>query len=309
MCGGTATRPAAAQRGMLLGHGFASPPEARALHVRIGLADAAAVASVGAVDLGRIEIRAAEALFGSVPPRFALKRAPSDPPPFAEGDRVLLLLRGARSPYLLVDESHEVIRLGDAEAEATWRDAVLSVSAARSEPRTLAGLYLAWLEGSSPPLRAAAVAGLRHGLAPFRPLTPGERARLSALATDPDAPAEARRGAAAVAALEPGSRRALLAALPGGPDGADAEVLRIGLRASALARDPGTNAAVLRSLGHPDPAVRRIGLEFGSLARVDPALRARLEIMAGSEPDTTLRDLAAATLGAIDRGGPSRATH
>lgn len=299
---GTAA-PARAQHAMALGHGFAGPPQPRALHVRLALADAAAVATVDEVGLGRIRVREAEALFGAVAPAFELKRAPSSPPPLEAGDRALLLLRGARSPYLLVDEPHETLVLADAAAEARWREAVLALRTARDEPRALAALYLRWLEASTSGLRSAALAGLRDRTAPFQPLAAEELERLVELAGSAEAADAARSAAATIASQHPGGRRALLEQLPGEALGADPEVLLIALRAGALARDPALGPAVLRGLRHPRAEIRRAALQFGGLARSDPALRAQLETMAAGDSDTELRQLAQRVAEAT-RGGP-----
>jgi hypothetical protein len=79
-------------------HPGLTAPEPRPLHVQLAGVDAVAIATVAAVGLGRIQLVEARAVLGNPPATFELKRAPSAPPPLAEGDRVLLLLRGARTP-------------------------------------------------------------------------------------------------------------------------------------------------------------------------------------------------------------------
>ena len=166
----------------------------RPLLARLDLADAVAIASVERVELGRVHLRDAEVLIGSVPGSFELKRAPSSPPPLAPGERALLLLRGARSPYLLVDAPAELRKLPDAAAEGRWRGAVLALSEKRGDPALLE-LYLAWLDPAAPDLARAAVLGLDDPMAPFHPLPVAALLRLARFAGDARAELELRRAA------------------------------------------------------------------------------------------------------------------
>ena len=77
------------------------------------------------------------------PPRKAasLKRAPSAPPGLAVGERPLLLLRGARSPYLLVDRPGEILRVPQDADEEVWAreiGALARAGRASGSPDTLA---------------------------------------------------------------------------------------------------------------------------------------------------------------------------
>ena len=93
------TAPAERAPAQRLGvHGRLELPSGRPLHVRVALADAAAIATVDAVELGRIRVRDAVPVLGDVVAAFELKRAPSRPPALEPGDRALLILRGARPP-------------------------------------------------------------------------------------------------------------------------------------------------------------------------------------------------------------------
>jgi hypothetical protein len=166
----------------------------RPLLARLDLADAVAIASVERVELGRVHLRDAEVLFGSVPGSFELKRAPSNPPPLAPGERALLLLRGARSPYLLVDAPAELRKLPDAAAVGLWRGAVLALLEKRGDPALLE-LYLAWLDPAAPDLARAAVLGLDDPTAPYQPLPATALLRLARFAGDARAELELRRAA------------------------------------------------------------------------------------------------------------------
>jgi hypothetical protein len=167
----------------------------RSLHARLALADAVAVASVERVELGRVHLRDAEALIGSVPGSFELKRAPSSPPPLAEGERVLLLLRGARSPYLLVDAPSELQKLPDAGTELRWRNAVLALAQKRGDPPALLELYLGWLDPTAPDLSRAGLLGLDDPTSPFPPLPAEALLRLARFAGDARAELGLRRAA------------------------------------------------------------------------------------------------------------------
>ncbi len=173
----------------------------RPLHARVALADAAAIASVERVDLGRVRLRDAEALFGAVPDSFEIKRAPSRPPPLAEGERALLFLRGARPPFVLVDGPEELTKLPDARVESRWRGAILALVERRGEPPALLELYRSWLETGDSDLQRAAVLGLGDGTAAFHPLPERALLGLVGLARDARVPEPLRRGALLVARL------------------------------------------------------------------------------------------------------------
>lgn len=147
-------------------------PSQRPLHERLALADAAAIGTIRAVEPGRIHVEAATPLWGSPGESFALKRAPSSPPPLRVGDRALLILRGARSPYLLVDRPEEICIVADRAAEARWRTAFESLRAAGQAPAALRNLDLAWLAGPDTDLRE-----LARSCAPRQRSSPRRRRR------------------------------------------------------------------------------------------------------------------------------------
>jgi len=122
--------------------GHPLPPALRPFHERVAEVEVAAVVLVEQVGEGRIGVRRETVLAGAPPERFEVKRSPLRPPPLATGDRALLLLRGARPPYVFADQPSEVIRLSDAAMAARWQEAVRAVIAHRGEPAALVPIYL-----------------------------------------------------------------------------------------------------------------------------------------------------------------------
>jgi len=142
--------PAAA---LAQGIGHPLPPGLRPFHERLAQVDIATVVRVARVDEGRIEVVREDAIAGSPPERFEVKRSPLAPPPLATGDRALLLLRGDVPPYVFADRPSEVIRLeGDAMA-ARWSGAVRRAMEHRDEPARLVPVYLDWIDGGPETLR------------------------------------------------------------------------------------------------------------------------------------------------------------
>jgi hypothetical protein len=264
----------------------ALPPGPRPLHMRLAEADVVAIGTVAEIGAGRIAIVDAEALRGEASGRFEIKRSPSRPPPLAVGLSALLPLRGARSPYLLVDEPRELLVLEDEASVAVWRDAARQLLATRDDRRALLGLYLEWLDGPVESLRDAAGAALvdaRSGLLPLPAEVAGERARA---ALDPDRPASARRTSAMLAGSDAGATSALLAAIP--DEAPDPQVVELALRAGVARGDPGIEAALLRCLDHPDATVRRAAVGLARVANSEAVL-ARVREVAASDADENLR--------------------
>lgn len=140
--------PAAAQ--------FAGHPAAlglRPFHDRLAGVDVIAVVKVEQIDEGRVTVQREAALAGAPPERFEVKRSPLMPPPLATGDRALLLLRGARPPYVFADRPSEVIRLSDDAMAARWQAAVRQALAHRDEPAALVPVYLDWVDAGPATLR------------------------------------------------------------------------------------------------------------------------------------------------------------
>jgi hypothetical protein len=136
------------------------PPPRAALHQLAAEADVVVTALVSRVEEGRIQLTARAALRGQPPAVFELKRSPLRPPPLAIGDRVLLFLRGARSPYVLVGEPKEVMRIANDADEAAFRALLPKLLAAGSDPQSLAALYAGWLADGPAALRVAAASSL-----------------------------------------------------------------------------------------------------------------------------------------------------
>src|SRR5271157_4453508 len=155
------------------------PNRPRALHEIAASADAIAIGTIVSVSEGRIQVHDAIDVTGAVPAEFEVKRAPSTPPVFQTGDRALLLLRGARSPYLLADDPKENLVV-PAGGEVEWILALRTFADARHDPAQLRTLYFAWIDGENGTLRDLAVRGLVDPAAPFQPISPDlltERAR------------------------------------------------------------------------------------------------------------------------------------
>jgi hypothetical protein len=275
-------------------HGRLGLPSERPLHVRVALADAAAIATIEAVGLGRIRVRDAIPVLGDVAAAFELKRAPSRPPALEPGDRALLILRGARPPYILVDDGDETRTLFGAASEVLWREALREVH--RSLGAGLLDVYRSWLDGAQAPLRRAAVIGLGDPEAPFQPLPPLVADRLALLAIDPDADLELRRLSGRVATQSEVGRRALLVRLPGG-DGADSQVLAQALRIATVEASPGAGDALQRALRHPRVDIRLSALRIGPIFDGDAAARGEFERLAAEDPDPRVRAAALRALG------------
>src|SRR4029453_5530711 len=174
----------------------------RVLHVRLALADAAAAVTVREVEPARLRVAEVRTLWGELPAEFLVKRAPAAAAPLEVGDRALLLLRGARPPYVLVDRPEETIRLSDAEAEAAWSDALRAWRRVRERPAAWVPLFLAWIERGPDTLRDLAVQGLGDPEAPFQPLEPALYAELGRRAWDATRPPPVRRAAARLPPLD-----------------------------------------------------------------------------------------------------------
>ena len=138
-------------RAQFVGHPL--PPALRPFHDRVAEVDVAAVVLVEQVGEGRIRVRRETVLTGAAPESFEVKRSPIAPPPLATGDRALLLLRGARPPYVFADQPSEVIRLSDAAMTVRWQEAVREVLSRRSEPAALVPVYLDWIDKGPETLR------------------------------------------------------------------------------------------------------------------------------------------------------------
>ena len=283
-------------------------PRARAFHARLAQADAVAVATVKSVELGRLRFEDVRSLRGDVPNPFQVKRAPGAPPPLAAGDRVLLLLRGARPPYVLVDEPDETIRLADSASEERWSAAVLAWLAVRERPQAWVPLYLSWIDAGPDTLRDLAVQSLGDLAAPFQPLSPEVFVGLGTAAWDPARSLAARRAAAQLAFLSPEGSEALAEGLFAATD-ADPVIAQAALRV-APRQGARASALLLRGLEHGDAEVRRTALRTarGLGAGADAELRAAVERIAGDPAaESWLRADAQETLAALRAPGSEAA--
>lgn len=262
------------------------PSAGRPLHLRIAAADVVAVATIGTIDEGRIQVRDATILRGTAAKSFEIKRSPGHPPPFVTGVPAVLLLRGARPPYVLVDEPREVIVPSDAAGAQRWTEALRALFAAGDDPDKLLHTYLLWLDGDDETLREAAAAAFSDARAPFLPLGPKDAIDRANAAIDPRRSATNRRTSALLAATNPAGAEALLAGVPGPAE--DAQVVAMALRATTSAPRDRREAALLRALASDDPAMRRAALMSASLVWTE-AVAAKVAEIAKSDPDAGLR--------------------
>ena len=261
----------------------ALPPRDRPLHERIALADVVAVGTIGPIHEGRIEVREATVLRGQAPASFQIKRSPAAPPPFVTGVPAVLLLRGARPPYVLVDEPREVVLPSDAAAAKRWTEALRALFAAESDPTKLLHTYLVWLDGDDEALREAAGAALSSADAPYLPLGRDDALTRARAALDPLRVPAARRVSAALAISEPAGAVALVEGSPG--ESPDPQVVAIALRGAPSVSRELREAALLRSLSHESPAVRRAAV-MSAAALWSDAVAARVAQMAEQDPDS-----------------------
>ena len=262
------------------------PPGPRPLHLRIAAADIVAVGMVGAITDGRVEIRDATVLRGDAPASFEIKRSPAKPLPFATGVPAVLLLRGARSPYVLVDEPREIVLLRDAADATRWTAALQALEAASAEPNRLLQIYLAWLDGDDENLRDAAGAALSDFRAPFLPLGREDALLRARAALDPKRAAPTRRVSALLAVTQADGAAALVEGIPG--EAADPQVIATALRAVIPVAREQRVAALLRALADEERDVRRAALNAAPTLWTD-AVAARVATMATSDPDPQAR--------------------
>jgi hypothetical protein len=269
----------------------------RSLAARLALADAVAIATVTGETPGRLAFGEVRALEGALPDRFEVKRAPSAAPPLGVGDRAVLLLRGARPPYVLVDEPDETIRLADAAAEARWAEAIGGWLAVRGEPGRWLALYEGWIDTGPDTLRQLAVNGIVDRKAPIGPLPEAAGRRFGDLAWDTARPPAARRAYALLASLSEVGAARLAEGLQGAPPDCDAGVAVAAVQSAG--RRPALASAVLaRGLDHSDAEVRRASLlaAQGLRERADAELRERVARVAREDAESWLRADAERTL-------------
>jgi len=267
-----------------MAHGMVFGP--RPLHLRVAQADVVAIGTIAAIEPGRIAVRNAVALRGAPGASFEVKRSPSNPPPLAVGQQAVLLLRGARSPYVQVDDAKELVALRDAASARVWSEALGELLEAQSDPLRLLAVYLAWLDGDDPALRGAAGAALVDARSKLPEPTAAQALARARVALDATQPIELRRVSARVATGDPAGTAALLA---GTPDAlGDPGLVAIVLGAGALRKSPGLDDALARALASEDVEVRRAALRASEGAWSD-RVEARVRELSESEPDPSLR--------------------
>jgi len=290
-----ASAPARSQHGIV-------PPEDRPLHERLAAARIVAIATVAEVDVGRIAFEAVEPVLGRAPAELRMKRSPSKPPPWRAGDRVLLLLAGARSPYVWVDRPVEAVTLADADAERRVARAVRALDAVRVDAKARRDLYARWSDADAEPLASLGLRGLLDvgGMAGAMDAE-FARARAGA-AFDPELPVEARRRAARVAARHPRGVARLLEELAAD---SDPEIAEVALRFGLIVRDPRVEPRIVDLLDAPESELGRIGLELAALARGIEVER-RLSELAVGHPAEDVRDEAVDALERLRRNRTPR---
>lgn len=273
------------------GHGAGAEP--RALHTRLPLADIVAIGTVEAVGAGRIRVRDAEGLVGRVPREVEVKRSPSRAPGLEAGEDVLLVLRGARSPFLLVDTADEIVRLDGGAARARWRDAIsrlAEIGGRRRDPegRDLRDLYTGWLDGPWSDLRSQAVHGLRDTAAPFQPLPEGYLAERIRVAADTSWAPEVRDASALVATQNARGTALAVEALAAQCQATPRFVV-LALAGGAKLRVAESARAFASCLRSPAPGLRGAALSVAAAFAQHPDAQSALDEVATADPEPHLR--------------------
>lgn len=273
-------------------HGLPKPP--RPLHVRLAEADIVALGKIERVEMGRIDVTNAVALRGEPGDRFRLKRSPSQPPGLAPGERVLLLLRGARTPYLLVDEPREILKPASEEEAALWQAALGELLGAEGEAAQR-DVYLDWVDGPDDELRQAATRALADRRASTLPIPPEMARERARIALDPGRPLAVRRASAGIACQDPAGTRILLAGL--GTPGLDPAVVQLTLALGASQGLEGLQPALVAALRSPDPEIVAAAIPTAAFAASGPEVRAELARIAEQGESEELRAAAGRALG------------
>jgi hypothetical protein len=272
------------------------PKGPRPLHEIAAAADAIAIGTISSLSESRIHVRDAIDVSGAVPGEFDVKRAPSNAPIFRTGDRALLLLRGARSPYLLADDPPENVVI-PAGAELEWIVAMRAFAEARADPAQLRALYFDWIDAGNAGLREIGLRGLADPAAPFQPIAPAVLTARASRAVDPQATPAVRQACASVALLSAESSARLLHAVLQPGAAVDGSVYETALQGALLRQSDGLelNAALGRGLHSGDPMVRTIAVRYATNAS-DPAIANEVEKLAEQDPDIQVRQAAARAL-------------
>ncbi|MCP3984885.1 MAG: hypothetical protein GY723_10885 [bacterium] len=273
----------------------------RPLQARVALADLVVVAEIVGLSDGRIEAVSANRLKGTAPDRFEIKRRGSAGPPLAIQDRALLLLRGARSPFVLVDEPAETIRLLDTPGEDAWTQAITDVLTHRNNPSVLASAMLEWIDEGPAALRDTALISLGPLLAASDALRDEIALDRAAAAARSELPAEARAISAKLAGeCEIGQDR--LVAELAGADGLEASSLALALRLGSLRGHADLETLYRRALDSNDPELRRVAARDPATAlKIGQFAENALTRLAEEDPDQLVRRAARKTLTRMHR--------
>jgi len=279
------------------------PRQLRPLHVRIAAADAVVVATIGEVAAGRVQLLELTSLVGSVGDRAELKRSPSTPPPVSTGDRVLLFLLGARSPYRSVDTPREMVRLSDSEAEARWSRAVRALDANREDPAVWFELYSGWLESGPGSLQDLAVASLSDPSAPYQPLPGAFYAERADAAWDADRTLETRRASARLAILHAEGASGLALHASECRSDTDPDVIELSAVAAIRHGVALRDAAMLCALGHDHASVRMSAVKAVGRTHepTGKSVQMRIEQLATGDEQASVREAAQQALARIRR--------
>lgn len=230
------------------------PRLVRPPHERLAAADAVAFATVAAISADRYHLDQARVLIGDAPGSFQVKRSPSAPLPVEPEQRVLLFLRGARSPYLALDRAAELTRIEDPHEEDAWAASVRAL--ASDDPGERAELYAGWIEGGSAQRRAIGAAALRDPSARHTELDDSFYTNRARRIWDTSIPLEVRHAWAPIVVYSrPGSVVLVEGASPC-REGVDADLFLAALSAARLHQLPQLPALAACGVHHSDPRVQ-----------------------------------------------------
>jgi len=265
------------------------PSRGRPFHQRVPQADSVAVVQIDTVDTGRIEATLRSPMKGTLPERFQIKRAPSRPPALEAGDLVVLMLKGARPPYVLPDVGSGVIRIPNAEAERSWTPLLREAVMHPTRGEALAPLYLTWIDQGADELKESGLRGLLDPEIDTELLRNQVAMDRALAAADPQRSPTVRRISAILAVRTADGTAALLPEVA--RDEAQAPVVASALRGGAVHDSPGTRQALDRALNHQSAPVREAALfALPSLSRrFDDLPLEQIAEMARSDPDPGVR--------------------
>lgn len=276
-------------------HGLPQGP--RPLQERLPAAVVVVIGRIDTVEEGRVRVRTQAVVRGIAPESFEIKRSPARPPRLGEGDTALLLLRGARSPYILVDHTDEVLLLADEQDAAFWTEAVTSVASRLGDQEALLSLYSDWIDGSNQTLRGEAARAILFQPAGFLPLPAAFVDERVAVALDSSRPDAQRTLSARIASTDQRGLEDLVAAVPAIDDPNAAGTFTEAIRIGNIIRLPAGRAALLRGLRHPAVDVQLVATSMSQQYASDPEVLDALVAAAGSDNP----DLSQAARRVIDR--------